>query len=136
MTENELIHYGVKGMKWGVRRYQTNSGRLTSAGKKRYSEDGHEMSIRKHTDGTVDHKKRAINGLRVAGVAASTAFGTLLLGQAIASRYALRGQGAASMAVASIGNTIVTAGKITTLASLGYAAVQGILAKENRDRRE
>lgn len=37
MTENELRHYGVRGMKWGVRRYQKNDGTLTSAGKKRYS---------------------------------------------------------------------------------------------------
>lgn len=34
MTENELIHFGVKGMKWGVRRYQKKDGSLTSAGKK------------------------------------------------------------------------------------------------------
>ena len=33
--DNELYHYGVKGMKWGVRRYQTKSGSLTAAGKKR-----------------------------------------------------------------------------------------------------
>lgn len=32
----ELVHFGVKGMKWGVRRYQKNDGSLTSAGKKRY----------------------------------------------------------------------------------------------------
>ena len=32
-----LIHYGVKGQKWGVRRYQNKDGSLTSAGKKRYS---------------------------------------------------------------------------------------------------
>ena len=34
---NELYHYGILGMKWGVRRYQNSDGTLTSAGKKRYS---------------------------------------------------------------------------------------------------
>ena len=36
---DELYHYGIKGMKWGVRRFQKKDGSLTSAGKKRYSED-------------------------------------------------------------------------------------------------
>lgn len=34
---NELYHYGVKGMRWGVRRYQNPDGSLTAAGKKRVS---------------------------------------------------------------------------------------------------
>lgn len=37
MEYNELMHYGVKGQKWGVRRYQNKDGSLTNAGKKRYS---------------------------------------------------------------------------------------------------
>lgn len=34
---DELYHHGVKGMKWGVRRYQNKDGSLTAAGKKRDS---------------------------------------------------------------------------------------------------
>lgn len=32
---NELYHYGIKGMKWGVRRYHNFDGSLTKAGKDR-----------------------------------------------------------------------------------------------------
>lgn len=37
--ENELMHWGIKGMKWGVRRYQNKDGSLTPAGKKRYDNE-------------------------------------------------------------------------------------------------
>lgn len=35
MSEQYLEHHGIKGMKWGVRRYQNYDGSLTSAGKRR-----------------------------------------------------------------------------------------------------
>lgn len=44
---NELYHYGVPGMKWGVRRYQNKDGSLTSSGKKRYDRDVRENNAKK-----------------------------------------------------------------------------------------
>lgn len=35
VMNNELAHWGIRGMKWGVRRYQNKDGSLTPAGKKR-----------------------------------------------------------------------------------------------------
>ena len=37
MEYGYLMHYGVKGMKWGIRNYQNADGTLTEAGKKRYA---------------------------------------------------------------------------------------------------
>lgn len=39
MENLELKHWGVKGMKWGIRRYQNNDGSLTRAGKKRQADN-------------------------------------------------------------------------------------------------
>lgn len=34
ISEDELAHWGIKGMRWGIRRYQNKDGSLTAAGKK------------------------------------------------------------------------------------------------------
>ena len=40
IVSNELYHHGIKGQKWGVRKYQNPDGSLTPAGAKRYTPDG------------------------------------------------------------------------------------------------
>lgn len=43
----ELRHYGVLGMKWGVRRYQNKDGSLTAEGRKRYKAKDSDSSVTK-----------------------------------------------------------------------------------------
>lgn len=42
MNKTYLAHHGIKGQRWGVRRFQNNDGSLTRAGRKKYdvNEDG------------------------------------------------------------------------------------------------
>lgn len=35
---NHLQHHGIKGQRWGVRRYQNADGSLTAAGRARYKQ--------------------------------------------------------------------------------------------------
>lgn len=38
-VDDQLEHWGIKGMRWGIRRYQNPDGTLTAAGKKRYADE-------------------------------------------------------------------------------------------------
>lgn len=56
-NNNYLSHAGIKGMRWGVRRYQNKDGSLTPAGRKRYADaDVHE-------DYTKAHAKKSIKSM-------------------------------------------------------------------------
>ena len=49
---NYLAHYGIKGMKWGIRRYQNADGTLTAAGKAREAMLDAKADVKKHSYGT------------------------------------------------------------------------------------
>lgn len=57
MNNNELMHYGVHGMKWGVRRYQKYNGSYTKAGVERYKE----------AEGRYDSAKKAYDSAKAGG---------------------------------------------------------------------
>lgn len=44
-----LAHHGIKGQKWGIRRFQNKDGTLTAAGKKRYDDDDDSSESKKET---------------------------------------------------------------------------------------
>ncbi len=54
-----LAHHGVKGMKWGVRRFQNPDGSLTGAGRRRYEKDADRLgkAFKKWSEANYDHYK-------------------------------------------------------------------------------
>lgn len=94
-----ISHHGIKGQKWGIRRYQNSDGSLTDEGRRRYGfGKGAGRLMTKNT------KSRAIQGVKLgaklgagAGVAASVVGGAALVSAGVPAAAAL-GMGAAYLA--------------------------------------
>lgn len=54
MSNFYLAHHGIKGQRWGIRRFRNEDGTLTSAGKKRYSSD----STKNRNQQEIDNKNQ------------------------------------------------------------------------------
>lgn len=55
--DGEIYHWGIKGMKWGVRRYQNPDGSLTPAGRKRLEKADYKWAKKKTDKITAQAKK-------------------------------------------------------------------------------
>lgn len=59
---SNLQHHGIKGQKWGVRRFQNTDGSLTAEGKKRYSVSDYQQAIDKtKTAGKIVNEAKTLN---------------------------------------------------------------------------
>ena len=45
LTTRELYHHGIKGQKWGVRRFQNEDGSLTKEGQLKYNDWLHDEKV-------------------------------------------------------------------------------------------
>lgn len=59
---DELVHYGIKGQKWGRRRYQNADGSLTPAGRERYgSEENFDKQYPEDVKKSINKAKSGLN---------------------------------------------------------------------------
>lgn len=65
LPESELTHHGIKGQKWGVRRYQNPDGSLTAAGQARYTYKERKKSLSRVSNMSSEDMQKAINRMRL-----------------------------------------------------------------------
>lgn len=119
ISYTDLYHHGIKGQKWGVRRYQNKDGSLTPAGQKRYDDKeayrNKMQKIAKNRNAHMSDRKRAEYATKSVGKKFVGELGKLIARQVIGDM--LRGKDYSKMSkdefirmVKNIG--IATAGKM------------------------
>lgn len=137
---NELQHFGIKGQKWGIRRYQNSNGTLTDAGKKRYSANvGKKVGeyAKKKVNKAIEKDKRRqeavekatdLFGVKGVAVGSMAAYGTRRAGRKLAVEV-----------INSAANAYIKSEKGGYYAKQGAhyvrkAAIMGLTYKEYKDQ--
>lgn len=77
---DEIYHFGIKGMKWGVRRWQNADGTLTEAGKAKYG------SVENYEKAKADRNRKIKTGMKVV---AALAIGAISVKALVENTYSL-----------------------------------------------
>ena len=97
MNDN-LQHHGIKGQKWGVRRFQKKDGSLTPEGKKRYDDEPGERKKESKSEDRPSRGKRAVKAI-LRTVLVDTAV------RSVSSHLVMSGKEEAGKALHAIGAT-------------------------------
>ena len=65
ISNGELYHHGVKGQRWGVRRFQNKDGSLTKAGRKKYDSSEKTSGKKKAQESSEKLERRKQRGKRI-----------------------------------------------------------------------
>ena len=126
----ELYHHGVKGQRWGVRRYQNPDGTLTAEGKARYgvdengrmSKEGKKLYAQDRRDQKVLDRSSAKNAvasgaktfakytvaeLAVAGASAIASYAALSTGHDTAAAFIEKGGSLTNEVLSAVGGVHV-----------------------------
>ncbi len=105
MNNYELTHWGVKGMKWGVRRYQNKDGSLTSEGLKRYRKDYDDLKLAQKT-------VKLFNGANKTGVTAVDSYNSKYYAKQAQNKLGLLTKKIGNRGLSQIDEEIIREGKV------------------------
>ena len=128
--EDYLAHYGIKGQKHGIRRYQNEDGSLTPEGKERYGEQRGWEARQMYKRGTItkdEYKQRKRSDSKLGAAADTYLTGETRASREFAQRHS-KGINAAGTILGAIGGAMTAARFTTTYGESGKTVAAKLLA--------